>query len=109
MRGVAYNSVMASPIRTTFQLDISGAGETILQTMAAQTAKDAAEAISERAQGIAASIDKDPPSFNVFSSVGTIKRGQRAIATVRANASNTRQRYVARQALLKAKDAGQLN
>lgn len=93
----------------TFQLDIGGAGEAILQTMAMQTAREAATAIAARADGIAASLDEAPPSFTVFTSVGTIKRGQRAIATVKANANNTRQRYIARTALLKSKDASRLN
>lgn len=93
----------------SFSLDIGGAGEDILQAMAAAPAKQAAEAIAARASGMAAGLDENPPSFNVFSSVGTIKRGQRAIATIRANANNPRQRYVARQALLKSKDAGRLN
>lgn len=93
----------------SFQLDISGAGEDVLQSMALQPARQAAEAIAARAGGMAAGLDTDPPSFQVYSSVGTIKRGQRAIATIRANANNPRQRYVAREALLKSKDAGRLN
>jgi hypothetical protein len=93
----------------TFSLDIAGAGEAILQSMAADPANQAAQAISQRATMMAASMDKDPPSFSVFESVGTIKRGQRAIATVTANGNTARQIYIARQALLKAKDAGQLN
>lgn len=93
----------------TFSLDITGAGEQILQSMAAVPAKQAASAISARATSMAASIDKDPPSFTVFSSVGTIRRGKRAIATIVANTNDARQRFVAREALLKAKDAGRLN
>lgn len=93
----------------SFSLDIGGAGEAILQAMAAQPAADAAQAIATRASGIAASLDKDPPSFNVFTSVGTIKRGQRAIATIKANANNAHQGYIGRQALAKSKDAGRLN
>lgn len=95
--------------KTTFQLDIGGAGEEILQAMAAVPAKAAAQAIAARATAMAVSIDAEPPSFAVYSSVGTIKHGQRAIATIKANAATTRQRYVAHQALLKSKDAGQLN
>lgn len=93
----------------SFSLDIGGAGEEILQSMAAVPAKQAAEAIASRASGMAATMDQDPPSFEVFSSVGTIKRGQRAIATIKANSNNARQRYVAHEALIKSKDAGRLN
>lgn len=93
----------------SFQLDISGAGEQILQSMALQTAKIAAQAMAARASGMVATMDDDPPSFEVYTSVGVIKRGQRAIATIKANTNNPRQRYVAHEALLKSKDAGRLN
>lgn len=93
----------------TFVLDITGAGAAILQEMAAPVANDAAQRVAERASAMAVSMDRNPPSFTVFSSVGTIKRGQRAIATVKANDNNARQHYIARMALLKAKDASSLN
>lgn len=93
----------------TFQLDISGAGQEILQSLAASTAKQAADAIGGRANAMASAMDSDAPTFEVFSSVGTIKRGQRAIATVKANTNSARQRYVAFTAINKAKDAGRLN
>lgn len=95
--------------KTTFSLDIGGAGEEILQSMAAAPAKAAAQAMAARASGMVATMTDDPPSFEVFSSVGVIKHGQRAIATIKANTNNARQRYVAREALLKSKDAGRLN
>lgn len=93
----------------TFFLDTAGAGDIILQNMAAQTGKLSAESIAQRANSIGAAMDTDnAPTFEVYSNVGTIKKGRRAISTVKANANNQRSAYIARQALRKAIDAGRL-
>ncbi len=92
----------------SFALDTKE-GSRILQEMAMPVVKKSAEAISSRANGIASSISSQAPSFEVTTKVGTIRRGTRAIATVKSNGRNARQNYVAHVALSKAKDAGKLS
>lgn len=94
----------------TFQLDISGAGKTILQEMAADIVRSSGQAIMDRANGMASSQSKEAPGFELHSSVGVIKTGRRAIATVKAKETDSiHGAYVARLALTKAKDAGRVN
>jgi len=92
----------------SFQLD-TDAGAEILQGMALATVERSANAIAARAQSMAASISSNPPEITVTSGIGTIKRGMRAIATVRAVGKDSHQSYVGHTALSKAKDAGKVN
>lgn len=95
--------------KVTFQLDITAAGRQILQQMAMPVVNQAARQIQARANSMAKSQSNDPPIFQVDSKVGVIKRGQRAIAKVSAPTTDTRKAYLARTALIKARDAGRLN
>ena len=94
-------------MKNKFQLDITSAGEVILQNMVKDKVKQSAEAIASRARSMAASQTSNPPSFSISSRVGVIKRGQRAITTVSVN-GDARDQYIGRNALVKAKDAGKL-
>lgn len=91
----------------TFQLDIKGA-EAVLTDMAQPLVQKSAQAISHRADGIAAATSSKAPAFSVTTEVGTIKRGRRAIATVKADFNNPRESYIVHNALVKAKDAGRV-
>lgn len=91
----------------TFQLDLKGGAE-ILQRMAAPIVKKSADAIASRAQSNASSMTSKPPTIKVFSSVGVIKRGSRAIAVVKGGGTQ-RDVYIATEAIRKAKDAGKLS
>lgn len=94
---------------TSFQLDITAAGEQILQDMAADIVQQSAQAIKSRAERMAASLSKNPPTFELSSQVGTIRTGKRAFSTITANETgDAHQAYVAHQALAKAKDAGRV-
>ena len=94
---------------TTFVLDITAAGEQILQDMAAEIVAQSGQAIKERAEGMAASMSTNPPTFESSSRVGTIKKGERAITTITANdTGDAHQNYVAHEVLVKAKDAGRV-
>lgn len=95
--------------KTSFVLDIDAAGMAILQRMAKPVIKKAGMAILARAASMASSISTDPPTFTIEDEVGVIKRGTRAITTVSAPFTNTREEYVANQALAKSKDAGRIN
>lgn len=92
----------------SFSLDPQG-GQDILQSMAMSTVKQSAEAIGARARGIASSISSDPPEITVTTTVGTIRRGVRAIATVRALGEDAHANYIGHQALAKSKDAGRVS
>lgn len=94
--------------KVTFSLDITAAGKQILQDMAMPSVKAAGQRILARANSMASSQSNEPPVFELTSSVGTIKRGQRAIARVSAPTNNAREHYLAYNALAKAKDAGRL-
>lgn len=89
----------------TFQLDPAGGAE-ILQQMMLPTIKQAGESIAARANSMAQSQSSNPPEITVSTTVGIIKRGQRAIATLRADANNPHSLYIGRMALVKSKDAG---
>lgn len=89
----------------SFQLDTTAAAE-ILQSMAMSTVTQRANAIAGRAQSIASSISSDPPEIEVSTTVGTIKRGTRAIATVRSKGRDAHQNHIGFVALSKSKDAG---
>lgn len=101
-----YNSNMSKDV--TFQLDTKGA-QAIIQEMAMPLIKRSAEAIAGRAQSIASSISSDPPEITASTAVGTIRKGTRAIGTVRANGRDDHQNYIGHVALTKAKDAGKIN
>lgn len=92
----------------TFALDTAAAQE-ILTDMAMPLVKQAADAIGARAQSIASSISSDPPEITVTTAKGTIRRGVRAIGTVRANGRDAHQNYIGAVALAKSKDAGKIN
>lgn len=92
----------------SFQLDTNEAAE-IIRDMAMPIVKKSADAIASRAKSMASSISSDPPTFEVTTEVGTIRRGSRAIATVLAVAKDEHQNYIAYQALAKSKDAGRVN
>lgn len=89
----------------SFSLDPSG-GKQILESMVAPTVSAKANAIASRARGIAGSMSSDPPEISVTTAVGTIKRGTRAIATIRAVGSDAHENYIGHLALAKSKDAG---
>lgn len=91
----------------TFSLDTKG-GENILQNMSAPIVKQVADAIANRATSMASSMTKDPPSITVETKVGTIRRGVRAIAIVRATGIDKHSSYIGRQAIIKSKDAGRV-
>jgi len=97
---------MASDV--TFQLDPKG-GEDVLQAMAMPVVKQAAEAIAQRATSMASSMSSDPPTIEVTTAVGRIKRGERAIGTISAVGIDAHTNYIGHQALIKAKDAGRVN
>lgn len=102
---VGYTMDMSNDV--SFALDPKG-GEEILTGMAMPLVRQSAEAIAARAQGMAGSMSKHPPSFSVDAKVGIIKRGSRAIATVRAEGRDAHANYVGRMALTKSKDAGRV-
>lgn len=89
----------------SFSLDPSG-GQDILINLVAATIKERGQAIAARAQSMASSMSSDPPEISMTSAPGTIKRGIRSIATIRANGKNAHQNYIGHQVLAKAKDAG---
>lgn len=91
----------------SFSLDPQGGAE-ILQKMAASTVKQSAEAIAARARSMAASQTSNPPDITVEAKVGIIKRGMRAIATVRATGDDAHANHIAHQALVKSRDAGRV-
>lgn len=89
----------------SFSLDPKG-GEAILQTMMMPTVKQRAEAIAARAKAMTGSMTSNPPAISVSTKLGTIKRGVRAIATIKAEGDDAHSNYVGHIALAKAKDAG---
>lgn len=89
----------------SFVLDPKG-GEAILQRMMMPNVKQRADAIAARAQSMAGSMSSDPPTISVSTKVGTIKRGVRAIATIKAEGKDAHENYIGHVALAKAKDAG---
>lgn len=91
----------------SFSLDPKG-GEDILQKMSAPLVKKSAEAIAARARGIAGSLSSNAPAITIETRVGTIKRGVRAIATIKAEGDNPHENYVGHIALAKSKDAGRV-
>lgn len=80
----------------------------ILTDMVAPVLKQSAEAIAGRGRSMASSMSSNPPEITVTESVGTVKRGRRAIATVRATGRNAHENYIGHVALAKAKDAGRV-
>ena len=91
----------------SFALDQAG-GQDILQRMAAPVIKQSADAVAARARSMASSLSSKPPTILVTTSVGTIKRGVRAIATISAEGTDARQNYIGFMALKKAHDAGRI-
>lgn len=92
----------------SFQMDTQ-AGEEILTNLAMPVIKQSAEAIAARAQGMAASMSSDPPEISVTTSFGTIRRGTRAIATIKADSGgDAHKAYIGVMALTKARDAGRV-
>lgn len=91
----------------SFQLDVEAASS-ILTEMAMPLVKQSGEAIAARAQSMAASMSSDPPQISVSTTVGTVKRGRRAIATVTATGRDAHQNYIGYMALTKARDAGRV-
>lgn len=92
---------------SSFQLDPKG-GEDILQRMVAPTIEKAAQAIASRASSMAGSLTSEPVDITVSNAIGIIRRGNRAISTVRANAKTKHGAYIARIALTKSRDAGRV-
>ena len=90
----------------SFSLDTKG-GETILQSMMMPTVKERAEAIASRARSMASKLTSDPPEITVTAKIGTIRKGVRAIATIKADGgSDPHASYIANSVLAKSKDAG---
>lgn len=100
-----YTNSMKADI--TFQLDTQAA-QSILTDMAMPLVEQSANAISSRAQSMASSMTSKPPTFNVSTKIGTIRRGTRAIATVTAQGLDAHSAYVGHMALTKATDAGRV-
>jgi hypothetical protein len=95
--------------KDTFQLDIDAAGAQILQDMAANIVNTSAEAIMARAGSMASAQSSEAPGYRLSNRVGIIRKGTRAIATITVNdTGNAHALYIARQALIKAKDAGRV-
>lgn len=92
----------------SFQLDTDAAAD-ILQNMAMATVQSSTNAMGARAQSIAGAMSSDPPDITVSTSVGTIKRGRRAIGTITIKGRDAHQMYIGRMALIKAKDAAKIN
>jgi hypothetical protein len=91
----------------SFSLDTQ-AGQVVLQTMAMPLVRQAAQAIAARAQSMASSMSSNPPNITAATTVGTIKRGVRAIGTVTAEGDDDHALYIGVMALRKAKDAGRV-
>lgn len=92
----------------SFALD-TDAGQEILTNMAAPIIKQAAQAIAERANGMASSMSSEPPQITVSTSIGTIRKGTRAIATIKVDADgDAHKRYIGIMALQKSQDAGRV-
>ena len=89
----------------SFFLD-TAAAEEILTVMAMPVVKQKADAIAQRAASMAGSMSKTPPNITVTTRVGTVKRGVRAIAEIRAEGKNAHQNYIGHYVLARAKDAG---
>lgn len=89
----------------SFQLDPAGGAE-VLQNMMQPTIKQAGEAIAARAKSMAQSQTSNPPNITVSTKVGIIKRGQRAIATIKSDGNDAHSNYIGHKALAKARDAG---
>lgn len=80
----------------------------ILTDMVAPLIKQSGEAIAARAQSMANSMSSDPPEITVTTTVGTVKKGRRAIATITARGKDAHQNYIGHMALVKARDAGRV-
>lgn len=92
----------------SFQMDTQ-AGEDILTRMAMPVIRQSAAAITSRANGMAASMSSDPPTISMSADFGTIRRGTRAIATIKVDADgDAHKRYIGIMALTKARDAGRV-
>lgn len=91
----------------SFQLDTTAAA-VILTDMVAPLIERSGNAMAARANSIAGSMSSDPPEITVSHSVGTVKRGRRAIATLTVNGRDAHQNYIGRMALIKARDAGRV-
>jgi hypothetical protein len=92
----------------SFVMD-TAAGQDILTNMAMPTIKQSAEAIAGRAKAMAGSMSSDPPEISVSTTFGTIRRGTRAIATIKADGGgDAHKTYIGVMALTKARDAGRL-
>lgn len=92
----------------SFQLDPKG-GEDILQKMVEPTIRKAANAIADRATSMVQSMSSNPPEISTSNAIGIIRRGMRAISTIKATGNNKHALYIARVALKKAKDAGRVD
>lgn len=91
----------------SFSLD-TDAASVILTDMVAPLIQQSGNAMAARANSIAGSMSSDPPQITVTHSVGTVKRGRRAIATLTVQGKDAHQNYIGRIALIKARDAGRV-
>lgn len=91
----------------SFHLDVDAAS-VILTDMVAPVIKQSGEAIAARARSMASSMSSDPPTITITHSVGTVKKGRRAIATITATGKDAHENYIGHLALAKAKDAGRV-
>jgi hypothetical protein len=91
----------------SFSLD-QVAASVILTEMVAPVLKQSAEAIASRARSMAGGMTSNPPEITVTESVGVIKRGRRAIATITSIGNDAHANYIGHQVLAKAKDAGRV-
>lgn len=91
----------------SFSLDTQAAS-VILTDMVAPLIKQSGDAIAARAQSMASSMSSDPPEITVTHTVGTVKKGRRAIATITARGRDAHQNYIGHMALIKARDAGRV-
>ena len=92
----------------SFSMDAK-AGEEILTQLAMPVIKSSAQAMLARAQGMAASMSSDPPEITMDTSFGTIRRGTRAIATIKVNGGgDAHKNYIGVMAVMKSRDAGRV-
>lgn len=91
----------------SFVLDIQAASS-ILTDMVAPLIKQSGESITNRARSMASSMTSDPPNISVTHTVGTIRKGRRAIATIKSSGKDAHANYIGYMALRKSMDAGRV-
>lgn len=91
----------------SFWLNPAG-GAYVLQLDTQKVLVEAANKIANRATYMSKTVSSNPPQFKVTNKVGVIRRGERRIAYVYADATNKHQTYIAKSVLPKSTDAGKV-